>query len=127
MTEFLEAHPTVHIHFTPTYSSWLNQIELWFSKIARDLIYRGVFTSTKQLARSIRRSAGVVGRRSAEPGYDLRRRTVTHVSPSKSYDFPFIRAPFIERSWPLACSTANTAAKGTSRQRSITRSSFLDP
>lgn len=31
--EFLEARPRVHLHFTPTYSSWLNQVELWFSKI----------------------------------------------------------------------------------------------
>ena len=53
VSEFLEVHPTVHMHFTPTYSSWLNQVELWFSKIERDLIYRGVFTSTKQLARGI--------------------------------------------------------------------------
>ena len=42
VSEFLEVHPTVHMHFTPTYSSWLNQVELWFSKIERDLIYRGV-------------------------------------------------------------------------------------
>ncbi len=49
--EFLEAHPNVNLHFTPTYSSWLNQVELWFSKIERDLIYRGVFTSVKDLAR----------------------------------------------------------------------------
>jgi transposase len=42
------------LHFTPTYSSWLNQVELWFAKIERDLIYRGVFTSTVDLARRIR-------------------------------------------------------------------------
>ena len=53
VAEFLEAHPPVHMHFTPTYSSWLNQVELWFSKIERDFLYRGVFTSTKQLARGI--------------------------------------------------------------------------
>lgn len=52
---FLEAHPSVQIHFTPTYSSWLNQVELWFSKIARDLLARGIFTSTSDLARKIRR------------------------------------------------------------------------
>jgi transposase len=52
---FLEAHPTVHLHFTPTYSSWLNQVELWFSKIERDLIARGIFTSTRDLARKIMR------------------------------------------------------------------------
>lgn len=51
--EFLAEHPRVHLHFTPTYSSWLNQVELWFAKIERDLIYRGVFTSTTDLARRI--------------------------------------------------------------------------
>jgi transposase len=45
VTEFLGRHPTVHLHFTPTYSSWLNQVELWFAKIERDVIARGVFTS----------------------------------------------------------------------------------
>jgi transposase len=51
--DFLTDHPNVHLHFTPTYSSWLNQVELWFSKIERDLIYRGVFTSVKDLSRRI--------------------------------------------------------------------------
>ena len=50
---FLDAHPNVTLHFTPTYSSWLNQVELWFSKIERDLIHRGVFTSVNDLARRI--------------------------------------------------------------------------
>jgi transposase len=52
---FLAAHPRVHLHFTPTYASWLNQVELWFSKIERDVIARGIFTSTRDLARKIRR------------------------------------------------------------------------
>jgi len=30
--QFLTGHPNVHIHYTPTYSSWLNQVELWFAK-----------------------------------------------------------------------------------------------
>jgi transposase len=51
--EFLRERPNVHLHFTPTYSSWLNQIELWFSKIERDLIHRGIFTSVPDLARKI--------------------------------------------------------------------------
>jgi transposase len=51
--EFLRTHPRVHFHFTPTYSSWLNQVELWFAKIERDLIYRGAFTSVPNLARRI--------------------------------------------------------------------------
>ena len=53
VAEFLAEHPRVHLHFTPTYSSWLNQVELWFAKIERDLLHRGVFTSTKDLARRI--------------------------------------------------------------------------
>ena len=52
---FLEQHPHMHLHFTPTYSSWLNQVELWFAKIERDLLARGVFTSVADLARKIRR------------------------------------------------------------------------
>src|SRR5208337_2925553 len=36
--DFLQAHPQVRLHFTPTYSSWLNQVELWFAKIERDVI-----------------------------------------------------------------------------------------
>jgi transposase len=52
---FLLEHPTVHLHFTPTYSSWLNQVELWFAKIERDLLARGIFTSVADLARKIRR------------------------------------------------------------------------
>ena len=52
---FLAAHPTVRLHFTPTYSSWLNQVELWFAKIERDVIARGIFTSKRDLARKIRR------------------------------------------------------------------------
>jgi hypothetical protein len=32
---FLIEHPHVQMHFTPTYSSWLNEVELWFSKIER--------------------------------------------------------------------------------------------
>ena len=45
---FVEANPNFHMHYTPTYSSWLNQIELWFSKLKRDVLARGVFTSTAE-------------------------------------------------------------------------------
>lgn len=52
---FLAAHPTVRLHYTPTYSSWLNQVELWFSKIERDVIARGIFTSVPDLRRKLMR------------------------------------------------------------------------
>jgi transposase len=53
--EFLQVHRNVHLHFTPTYSSWLNQVELWFAKIERDVIARGVFTSVPDLKRKLMR------------------------------------------------------------------------
>jgi transposase len=53
--QFLEQNPRVHFRFTPTYSSWLNQVELWFAKIERDVIARGVFRSVPDLARKLRR------------------------------------------------------------------------
>ncbi len=52
---FLQAHPNVRLHFTPTYSSWLNQVELWFAKIERDVITRGIFTSRHDLKRKLMR------------------------------------------------------------------------
>lgn len=52
---FLQEHPNVKLHFTPTYSSWLNQVEIWFSRIERDVIARGVFTSVRDLARKLTR------------------------------------------------------------------------
>ena len=55
VTDFLEAHPKVRLHFTPTYSSWLNQVELWFGQIERDVIARGVFTSVSDLKRKLMR------------------------------------------------------------------------
>lgn len=54
-TEFLQIHSQMHLHFTPTYSSWMNQVELWFAKIERDVIVRGVFTSVKDLERKLMR------------------------------------------------------------------------
>src|SRR5260221_9711213 len=52
---FLQANPHLRIHYTPAYSSWLNQVEIWFSKIQRQIIARGVFSSVNDLARKIMR------------------------------------------------------------------------
>jgi transposase len=52
---FLDEHPNVRLHFTPTYSSWLNQVEIWFGRIEREVIARGVFTSVRDLARKLMR------------------------------------------------------------------------
>lgn len=50
---WLLKHKTVHFHFTPTHASWLNQIEMWFSIIERQMIARGDFTSTDVLGQKI--------------------------------------------------------------------------
>jgi transposase len=53
--QFLADNPRVHLPFTPTYSSWLNQVENWFAKIERDVIARGIFTSVPDLRRTLMR------------------------------------------------------------------------
>lgn len=50
---WLARRPRYHIHFTPTYSSWLNQVETWFGIITRKAIRRGSFRNTRQLAEKI--------------------------------------------------------------------------
>ena len=45
----------VSLHSTPTYSSWLNQVENWFSKVQRHVIARGIFESVTDLRRKLMR------------------------------------------------------------------------
>ena len=51
--EWLAKHRRLHIHFTPTSSSWLNQIERWFGLLTEKLLRRGVRKSAKQLEKDI--------------------------------------------------------------------------
>lgn len=46
---WLEAHPKVAFHFTPTSASWLNQVEIWFSILQKKSLSKASFTSVKQL------------------------------------------------------------------------------
>ena len=50
---WLARHPRFHFHFTPTYSSWLNQVERWFGIVTQQAIRRGSFRSSKELAQKI--------------------------------------------------------------------------
>lgn len=52
---WLAKRPRYHVHFTPTYSSWLNQVETWFGIITRKAIRRGSFSSTNELIKMIDR------------------------------------------------------------------------
>lgn len=50
---WLARRPRFHLHFTPTYSSWLNQVERWFALISNQAIRRGSFDSVTDLKRKI--------------------------------------------------------------------------
>jgi transposase len=52
---WLERHPRISFHFTPTSASWLNQVETWFSVLTRQAIRRGSFSSVKELIAMIDR------------------------------------------------------------------------
>ncbi len=53
--DFLAAYRQVHLHFTPTYSFWRNQVELWFGKIEGDFIARGVLVSVSDLKSKLKK------------------------------------------------------------------------
>jgi transposase len=56
---FLEDHPNVQLHFTPSYSAWLNRIEIWFARIEQEMISRVIFRSVSDLAHKLRRNIQV--------------------------------------------------------------------
>jgi len=50
---WLTLRPRWHVHYTPTYASWLNQVEIWFNIITQQAIRRGTFRSVKELIEKI--------------------------------------------------------------------------
>jgi len=52
---WLRRHRRIHLHFTPTSASWLNQVETWFSIVHRQALRRGVFRRVAQLKDAIQR------------------------------------------------------------------------
>lgn len=50
---WLAARPRFQVHYTPTYASWLNQVEIWFNRITQQAIRRGTFRSVKELVAKI--------------------------------------------------------------------------
>ena len=52
---WLQRHPNMHLHYTPTYSSWLNQVEIWFSILSRRALQGASFTSPYQVREAIDR------------------------------------------------------------------------
>ena len=52
---WLAARPRYHVHYTPTYASWLNQVETWFGIITQRAIRRGTFRNVADLVANIER------------------------------------------------------------------------
>ena len=52
---WLEAHPRVQLHFTPTYASWLNLVEVFFAILERQALRRGDFANVQELITAIAR------------------------------------------------------------------------
>jgi transposase len=50
---WLERHPRVHFHFTPTSASWLNMVEIWFSILTKQQVRRGVYHDVPELIAAI--------------------------------------------------------------------------
>jgi transposase len=51
--EWLSRKRKIKLHFTPTYSSWLNQIEIWFNILSKDVLKGGIWKSTEQLCEQL--------------------------------------------------------------------------
>ncbi|MCK5806339.1 MAG: IS630 family transposase [Lentisphaeria bacterium] len=64
---WLAARPRYHVHFTPTYASWLNQVERWFGIITQQAIRRGTFKSVKALVERIKRFVDTYNAKQSRP------------------------------------------------------------
>lgn len=51
--QWIEGKRKITLHFTPTYSSWLNQIEIWFNILTKDVVKGGIWSSSEQLANQL--------------------------------------------------------------------------
>ena len=55
------------MHFTPTYASWLNQVEIWFNIFTRDVLKGGVWHSKDELVKQIMLYIKEYNKRRAHP------------------------------------------------------------
>jgi transposase len=54
VNEWIARHPRFHVHFTPTGSSWINQVERWFAYLTTQMLQRGVHKSVQALEADVR-------------------------------------------------------------------------
>jgi transposase len=80
---WLKRHKNVHFHFIPTYSSWLNQVECWFSILSRQALQGASFTSPKQLRQAIDDFVTVYNQKAAP--FEWRKAVVFPSAPKPKY------------------------------------------
>lgn len=82
---WLKRHKNVHFHFTPTYSSWLNQVECWFSILSRHALRGASFTSPRQLRKAIDDFVAVYNETAAP--FEWKKAVVFPSAPVKKYSY----------------------------------------
>lgn len=82
---WLRQHPRVHLHFTPTHASWLNQVEVWFSLLARQALRGASFTSIRQLREAIDAFITVYNPQAVP--FEWTQREVRSVAPKHKYAY----------------------------------------
>jgi transposase len=65
--KWLEGKRKFKLHFTPTYSSWLNQVEIWFNLLTKDVIKGGIWESAEQLASQLLEYIDTYNKTGAKP------------------------------------------------------------
>jgi len=80
---WLKLHPQVHLHFIPTYSSWLNQVECWFSILSKQALSGVSFTSPKQLREAIDKFVAAYNKKAAP--FEWTKAVVHPTAPKRKY------------------------------------------
>jgi len=82
---WIKRHPNVHLHFTPTHASWLNQVEIWFSLLSRYALKSASFTTVRELRQAIDDFVSVSNEKAAP--FEWTKRYVKSVHPKDKYAY----------------------------------------
>jgi transposase len=82
---WLRRPPRVHLHFTPPHASWLNQVEVWFSLLARQALRGASFTSVRQLREAV--DAFITAYNPRAVPFEWTKREVKSVEPKHKYAY----------------------------------------
>jgi len=80
---WLKRHPRVHLHFIPTYSSWLNQVECWFSILGQQALQGVSFTSPGKLREAIDKFVKAYNKKAAP--FEWTKAVVHSTAPKRKY------------------------------------------